>query len=829
VRLSPPTVNAPAGVGAPRRGVQLPLGPVDALPVPLDAPPKGVPLTRPPPHAEEPAEARSPNARLIDRLPLAIYASWPGAAEEPEPPSVYSGRWESIVGYTAEALSADPDLFLRIIHADDRERVLESVARARANDDRFSSDYRLLASDGATVWVHDEAVYLRDAQGELLEVTGYLVDISEAKQFEADLLEAEARNKRLVEQLPLATYIEHLDRSSASYMSPQIEALVGYSAEEWTSDPEFFSKALHPDDRERVLADFARLHETGEPLECEYRLVARDGTVVSIRDAAVVVRDETGRPLYAQGFIVDVSERQAAEDAREESDRRFRDLVAGIDVIVWEADTNLRFSFVSKRAENILGYPIERWLSEPNFAMQLFHPDDRDEIVARDTEQIASGGDYELEYRMVAADGRTVWFREIVRIELVDGVKRLRGVMVDVTAQKQSDQARFELEEQLRQAQKMEAVGQLAGGIAHDFNNLLTAISGYSTLALDRLDGTQSAVRADLHEIERASERAASLTQQLLAFSRKQVLQPQVLDLNDIVLGLDQLLRRVLGEEIELVKTTARSPLMVEADPAQLGQVLINLAINARDAMPGGGILTIESAEVHIDETDSRASSDLRSGSFAVISVADTGHGIDDATQAHLFEPFFTTKEVGKGTGLGLATVYGIVQQSDGFVTVDSAPGSGATFRVFLPLSAKQPAVEHGPQTPPLPAGSETILLVEDETIVRDLARTILELRGYHVLVAASPQEAMTLDERGVHFDLVVTDVVMPKMRGGELAERLRSRRPGLKVLFMSGYPDGQDAIGAGDAGSSFLQKPFTVVELGRKVRELLDADVAAG
>jgi CheY-like chemotaxis protein len=283
----------------------------------------------------------------------------------------------------------------------------------------------------------------------------------------------------------------------------------------------------------------------------------------------------------------------------------------------------------------------------------------------------------------------------------------------------------------------------------------------------------------------------------------------------------------VIGEEIELVKTTAPEALMVEADPAQLGQVLINLAINARDAMHGGGTLTIESAQVHIDETESRSSSELRSGSFAVISVADTGHGIDDATRAHLFEPFFTTKEVGRGTGLGLATVYGIVQQSDGFITVDSAPGSGATFRVFLPLSAKPPTAATSRQPRALPPGSETILLVEDEALVRDLARTILELRGYHVLVAANAQEALTLDERGVSFDLLVTDVVMPKMRGGELAERLRARRPQLKVLFMSGYPDGQDSIGAGDSASGFVQKPFTVVELGRKVRELLDAPAA--
>jgi two-component system cell cycle sensor histidine kinase/response regulator CckA len=764
---------------------------------------------------------------LVERLPLAVYAASPAREPGRERATIYTGRWEGIVGYSADALSADLGLFARLIHPDDRERVQESVRRARAGGERFSSDYRMRTRDGRTVWVHDEGVYLRSATGALLEVTGYLVDISQAKQLEADLFDSEARNKRLVEQLPLVTYIEQLDKSSASYISPQIEALVGYSAEEWMSDPEFFSKALHPDDRERVLADFAHLHETGEPLECEYRLVARDGSLVSIRDAAVVVQDESGRPLYAQGFIVDVSDRTKAEAARAESDKRFRDLVAGIDVIVWEADPELRFSFVSKRAEDILGYPIEQWLAEPGFALKLFHPDDRDAIIATDRAEILKGDDYELEYRMIAADGRIVWFREIVRIEMVDGTKRLRGVMVDVTAQKRGEEARAQLEDQLRQAQKMEAVGQLAGGIAHDFNNLLTAISGYSSLALDRLDGTQTAVRADLHEIERASERAAALTQQLLAFSRKQVLQPQVLDLNEIVLGLDHLLRRVIGEEIDLVQTTAAEPLMVETDPAQLGQVILNLAINSRDAMEGGGTLTITSAAVEIDEATAQLNSNQRAGSFAVISVADTGHGIDDETRGHLFEPFFTTKEVGKGTGLGLATVYGIVRQSDGFITVDSEHGNGATFRVFLPLSAKLPTPAKGRRQPlALPPGSETILLVEDEALVRDLTRTILELRGYHVITAANGQEAIELDEQGAAFDLLVTDVVMPKMRGGELSERLRAGRPNLKVLFISGYPDGQDSIGSGDVATGFLQKPFTIAELGRQVRELLDLRV---
>ena len=629
----------------------------------------------------------------------------------------------------------------------------------------------------------------------------------------------------LVEQLPQVTYIEQLDGESASYISPQIEDMVGYSPAEWTSDPAFFGRVLHPDDRERVLADFAQMHASGGRFECEYRLVARDQRVVWIHDGAVVVHDDAGRPVYAQGFMVDISGRKATEHALRESEQRFRDLVAGIDVIVWEADPELNFSFVSKRAEDILGYPVERWLSEPGFLTAYFHPEDRERVLAADRYALASGEDYELEYRVLAADGRSIWFREIVRMELADDgrVRRLRGVMVDITAQKRDEEVRVDLEQQLGQAQKMEAVGRLAGGIAHDFNNLLTVISGYSGLALAQLGETHQEIRTQLGEIQSASERAASLTQRLLAFSRRQVMLPKVLDLNETVTRVETLLRRLIGEDIDVVTVPAEHPLFVEADPTQLEQVLINLAINARDAMPQGGTLTIATALHEIDAATALATPDAHAGAFAVMSVTDTGHGIDDATKLHLFEPFFTTKGVGKGTGLGLASVYGTVRQSDGFVTVESEVGRGASFRVFLPLAVGVEATGPSPERHAgTTHGSETILLVEDEETVRDLTRQALELNGYQVIAAAAPAEALELGD-DVHYDLLLTDVVMPQMRGGELARRLAEDRPGLKTLFMSGYPDGEALLGA-EGPAAFLQKPFSLGQLARTVRELLDA-----
>jgi two-component system cell cycle sensor histidine kinase/response regulator CckA len=634
----------------------------------------------------------------------------------------------------------------------------------------------------------------------------------------------EARNRTLVEQLPQVTYIEQLDGKSASYISPQIETLVGYTPEEWMSDSEFFGKVLHPDDRERVLTAFQQMHESGERFECEYRLVARDQREVWIHDGAVVVRDDEGRAAYAQGFMVDITGRKATENALRESERRFRDIVSGIDVIVWEADAELNFSFVSKRAEDILGYPVERWLAEPAFLTPYFHPDDRETVVAADRAVLANAEDYELEYRVLAADGRTVWFREIVKVEVDDRGRptRLRGVMVDVTAQKRDDEVRAGLEEQLAQAQKMEAVGRLAGGIAHDFNNLLTVISGYSGLALDELDETDARVRTHLAEIQTASERAASLTQRLLAFSRRQVMSPKVLDLNLAIAGIEALLDRLIREDVDIVIVPGEQPLFVEADPAQFEQILINLSINARDAMPEGGTLTIATELREIDQETADETPDAHAGRFAVVSVADTGLGIDDETRPHLFEPFFTTKGLGKGTGLGLASVYGTVRQSDGFVTVETEVGHGSTFRVFLPISTNEPSDPHPAPIAAPTRGHEAVLLVEDERSVREFTQRALELDGYQVTAASGPAEALALGE-DVPFDLLVTDVVMPHMRGGELARLLAQRRPGIKVLFMSGYPDGEALLDhAGPA--AFLQKPFARAELTTMVRDLLDA-----
>ena len=385
---------------------------------------------------------------------------------------------------------------------------------------------------------------------------------------------------------------------------------------------------------------------------------------------------------------------------------------------------------------------------------------------------------------------------------------------------------RKKLEEQLRQAQKMEAIGQLTGGIAHDFNNMLTVIIGYSELMLQRLKADDP-LRSEVEQVKEAGVRASLLTRQLLAFSRKQVLQPRVLDLNAVLTNMDRMLQRLIGEDIDLVTVPAPGLGRVLADPGQIEQVIMNLAVNARDAMPQGGKLTTETANVELDEAYARQHGPVQPGPYVMLAVSDTGCGMDAETQARIFEPFFTTKEVGKGTGLGLSTVYGIVKQSSGDIWVYSEPGRGTTFKIYLPwVEGAVDTVEPGVAPARDVRGSETILLVEDDVGIRRLVRQVLAERGYWVLEAIHGTHAIQISEQHtVPIHLLVTDVVMPGMSGRELAEHLKPSRPNMKVLFMSGYTD--KAIvhhGELDPGTAYLQKPFTPDALAREVREVLDS-----
>jgi PAS domain S-box-containing protein len=595
---------------------------------------------------------------------------------------------------------------------------------------------------------------------------------------------------------------------------------------------------------ERLVRGARRVLETGvaqqDGLYELYVYARRDTKPVRITMTAIHLADD--EPARLLLIIEDLTEEERLQAARQESEQRYRDLIQGLDAIVWEADARtLTFSFVSRRAETILGYPVERWLREPDFWAKRIHPGDREAVMQVYRDALAAGRDHEYEYRAVTADGREVWLRDIVHVvrDAESLPVTLRGLTVDLTELRRSESALRQSEEQLRQAQKMDAVGKLAGGIAHDFNNLLMVIRGDSDLMLRRLAAGHP-LRQNAEGIREAADQAATLTRQLLAFSRKQVVAPRLVDLNGIVASIHAMLQRLLGETINLVMVTAPDLGGVKADPGQMEQMILNLCVNARDAMPDGGRLTVRTANVDLDQAAARRWSDARPGPFVMLEVSDTGGGMDPETRARLFEPFFTTKEQGKGTGLGLSTVYGTVKQSGGHISVESEPGRGSTFTVYLPRVApalgapeprrpvEAPAARPGgaaEETRLTPGHGETILLVEDAQRVRAVVREILEMSGYAVLEARHGAEALEVSNRHAGpIHLLVTDVVMPQMSGRELAQRLATLRPDLKVLYMSGYTD--DAIvrhGVLASGIAFLSKPFTPDALALKVREVLD------
>ncbi len=535
--------------------------------------------------------------------------------------------------------------------------------------------------------------------------------------------------------------------------------------------------------------------------------------------------DELHRALAEQRR----AEREARASAEKlaEAEETYRMLVERLPLVTYVGRLGEIGSpvYVSPQVEELLGYSVAEWLSDPALFVKLVHPEDREEVLADLGDGLESDPDHEpaTEYRLIARDGQVVWvYANNVRVRDAEGRPVYsQGFLIDITGRKR-------LEEELRQAQRMEAVGRLAGGIAHDFNNVLVVIIGFANLLLKDF-AADDPQREKAEQIARAGERAAELTQQLLAFSRRQVLMPQILDLNDVVTDMKLLLERLIGEDIRLEIVLDPELGKVQADPGQLEQVILNLVVNARDAMPTGGRLTIETTNLDVHQSHLAAHGNHSSGACVMLAISDSGHGMDESTRARAFDPFFTTKETGKGTGLGLATVYGIVTQSGGSIHIDSEPGRGTTFTMQLPRidgSESAAAAAQPPQKDSL-EGPETILLVEDDGAVRHLVRDVLLRHGYHVLVAASPREAVGIAEHhGGEIDLLLTDVVMPEMSGRELCETLTGSRPTIRTLYMSGYTD--EALGHHgvlDESVALIGKPFTPVALVRRMRNVLEAD----
>lgn len=573
----------------------------------------------------------------------------------------------------------------------------------------------------------------------------------------------------------------------------------------------------HPDDLKADLANFNRVMSgEADGYSMYKRYIRKNGQVIHATLEVKCLRRADGSVDHFVALVQDITERKRVEQELIESEERYRDLVENARDIIYTHDLEGNYTSVNKAGEQLTGYTREESL-KMNLA-QTVAPEYHDRARQMIANKLAGEKETIYDLEIIKKDGNRIALEVNTRLITKNGAPiGIQGIARDITEREQ-------LEEQLRQAQKMEAVGRLAGGIAHDFNNMLTAIAGYSELAIMQLQA-QDPLRECIEEIKKASDRAASLTRQLLAFSRKQVLQPKVLDLNSVVKEMEKMIRRLIGEDIHLRTMLSPDLGSIKADPGQIEQVVLNLAVNGRDAMPKGGRLIIETSNVYLDNKYAARHIAVKPGPYALLAVSDTGIGINEEEQKHIFEPFFTTKEIGKGTGLGLSTVYGIVKQSGGNIWVYSEVGLGTTFKIYLPrvdegAEVYKPGVEQEEAL----QGSETILVAEDEEVVRRLVREVLKSYGYKVLEAGNGGAAFLICERYKEpIQMLLTDVIMPEMGGRELADRLAQLRPGIKVLYMSGYTD--DAIvhhGVLDDDVPFIQKPFAPHALAQKVREVL-------
>jgi len=754
---------------------------------------------------------RSDADKLIQRLTMAVDQS-PAAilfTDTHGTIKYVNRRFTEVTGYTFEdAIENSPKLLSSGKNSPALFAQMWKTIRAGAI---WRGELHNRKKNGELYWDSVIISPIRDASGTITHFLGCQEDVTERKMSQQKILDSEERFRQLAENMQEVFFVASISLREMLYISPAYEQVWGRSCQSLYDNPQSFMDPVPAEDRERLFG-FVTTMQNGEvPAPIEYRIVRPDGSVRWVLVHAAPIRNECGVVYRMSGTALDITDRRLAEDASAESATRFRLLTEasfdGIDIVV---DGVIRE--VNQGLADMLGYTVEEMVGRPAL-----------DFVAEESQALVKSRfahDFDGIYELVAIhkNGKKLTLEVAGKPHLIDGHSGRVTAMRDVTEKRS-------LENQFRQAQKMEAVGRLAGGVAHDFNNLLTVIMSYTEmLSADVGFGDQR--REDLDEILKASKAAESLTKQLLAFSRQQVIEPKLILVNEVVGHADKMLRRLIGEDIDLESILSDNPCPAIIDPGQLEQMIMNLAVNARDAMPTGGKLTLETAVVNLDEDYARDHWPAVAGRFVMLAVSDTGCGMSPETKARIFEPFFTTKELGNGTGLGLATVYGIVKQSNGFIWVYSEPGQGSTFKLYFPLAdgGGEPEtcrVEIGPST-----GTETILLVEDSPAVRTAAQRILERCGYRVLEAPTAKVALALAKKTQQkIDLLVTDVVMPGMSGRVLADQFARLRPGTRVLFMSGYTD--DAVvrhGVLWSGVSYLQKPFTVDSLASKVRDVLDA-----
>jgi len=726
----------------------------------------------------------------------------------------YSAAAERMLGYEPGEMErqAGRTTWDQSVHPDDMPAVQRAIdAHVAGNTRAYEAEYRCRTKQGGWKWLLGRGkVVERNADGSPRRMTGVHIDITERKQAE----ETRARLTAILDATPDLVAIANADLTTL-YMNPAGRRMLGLD-EHADLTGRWIGNTYSERARARIFDEAIPTAEREGLWRGESAFTSADGREHPCTQIVLAHRNRAGSVEYFSTVIRDDTERLRAEAVVRESEERHRLLFEEnpIPLLVIDAET-LMFLSVNASAVRQYGYSRDEFAQMS--ILDIRPPEDAEIALSRVAAPAEVRSQRSGPYRHRRRDGSLV-IVDIVSRDFVFAGRHARLVLaIDITEQRR-------LEEQLRQSQKIEAVGQLAGGIAHDFNNLLTVIKGNVELALLQLPPSVP-LRNDLEQIGHAASRAALLTRQLLAFSRKQVLKPAVLDLTEVVAEAERMLRRVIGEDITFVTELAPTVSRVTADRGQIEQVLVNLVVNARDAMPGGGLLTVATGDVTMSAADAAARG-VVPGPYVTLRVSDTGVGMDDATRSRIFEPFFTTKPVGRGTGLGLATVHGVVHQSGGFVTVESEPLAGSSFTVFLPrgthLESPNGGTGYGSG---IPRGSETILLVEDEDEVRTVARRVLVEAGYTVLEAANAVEAIEVFDRSRGaVAMLVSDVVMPGLNGHELSRTLRLRVPTLPTLFVSGYSFDARGDSSGFDDERFLAKPYDPIELARRVRSILDA-----
>ena len=722
------------------------------------------------------------------------------------------------LGYTPEDLQQGLDIYQMIV-PEDRDRARLTTRRRLAGELINNAEYTAQRKDGSRFPI---IVYASPIQRgkQLTGLRGILIDITERKSAEEALRQANL----VIENSPAVLFRWRAAEGWPVAMVSRNVIQFGYTPEELLSGEVPFAAMVHPEDVDRVGREVQEHSASGAVrFQQEYRIVTKDGRVRWVDDRTVVERNNEGQITFYQGIIIDITERQQAEEELRKSHQTFLRVLDGIDATIYVADMgSYEILFMNKNMIDAVGadlagrtcYEVLQGQSGPCGHCTNDQLQDEDGnpagVCVWETKNPLTGKWYINHDRAIRwVDGR------MVRLQIATDISKL----------KELEQERIRVEEQLRQAQKMESVGRLAGGVAHDFNNMLSAILGHAELAMMQFTSSEP-VLDDLKAIKKASLRSADLVRQLLAFARKQTVSPKVLDLNNTVGGMFKMLKRLIGEDIDLVWSPGASLWAVKIDPSQIDQLLANLSVNARDAIAGVGKVTIETENIAFDEADCAVHPGLACGEYVMLAVSDDGCGMTKEVIDHIFDPFFTTKEVGKGTGLGLATVYGIVKQNEGYISVHSEPGKGTTFKVYLPRfvgEALESASEGMVQM--YKGRGEMVLLVEDEAAILKVGKAMLEKLGYTVVTAGTPAEALhQTDAHAAKIRLLITDVIMPGMNGRELAQKIHEINPGLKCLFTSGYT--ADVIahhGVLDEGVQFIQKPFSLKDLASKVRQALE------